>query len=40
MGLFGEAQHPVVEALADLDLEALTPDQALTELQRLRKWID
>ncbi|MCP5157877.1 MAG: DNA mismatch repair protein MutS [Gammaproteobacteria bacterium] len=37
LSLFGEGTHPVVAALADLDLETLTPEQALAELKRLQK---
>jgi len=36
LALFGEEVHPAVAALADLDLETLTPEQALAELQRLK----
>ena len=36
LALFGEAAHPVVAALAELDLDTLSPEQALVELRRLR----
>ncbi len=36
LALFGEEVHPAVAALADLDLETLTPQQALAALQRLK----
>ena len=36
LALFGEAAHPVVAALAELDLDALNPEQALAELRRLK----
>jgi len=36
LSLFGEGVHPVVTALADLDPERLTPEQALAELRQLR----
>ena len=36
LSLFGEAAHPAVAALAELDLDALAPEQALAELQRLK----
>ncbi len=37
LSLFGEPTHPAVTALADLDPEALSPEQALAELKRLKK---
>jgi DNA mismatch repair protein MutS len=37
LSLFGEAPHPAVAALAELDLDALTPERALAELRRLKK---
>ncbi len=37
LSLFGEAAHPVGAALAELDPEALTPEQALAELRRLKR---
>ncbi len=37
LSLFGEATHPAVAALAELDLDTLSPDQALAELRRLKK---
>ena len=40
LSLFGEAVHPAVTMLAGLDLELLTPGQALVELQRLRMLLD
>jgi DNA mismatch repair protein MutS len=36
LSLFGEAAHPAVAALAELDLDALAPEQALAELRRLK----
>jgi DNA mismatch repair protein MutS len=36
LSLFGEATHPAVAALAELDLDALAPEQALAELRRLK----
>ena len=36
LGLFSAAEQPVVAALAALDPERLTPEQALTELRRLQ----
>jgi DNA mismatch repair protein MutS len=36
LSLFGEAAHPIVAALAELDPDALTPEQALAELRRLK----
>ncbi len=36
LALFGEATPPVVAALAALDPDALTPEQALAELRRLK----
>ena len=36
LALFGEAAHPVVAALAELDLDALNSEQALAELRRLK----
>ena len=36
LALFGETAHPVVAALAELDLDALSPEQALVELRRLK----
>ena len=36
LALFGEAVHPVVAALAELDLDTLSPEQALAELRRLK----
>jgi DNA mismatch repair protein MutS len=35
ISLFGETPHPVIAALTELNLDALTPDQALVELRRL-----
>ena len=35
--LFGEAAHPAVAALAELDLDGLSPEQALSELRRLKR---
>ena len=37
LALFGGATHPVVAALAELDLDALNPEQALAELRRLKR---
>lgn len=37
LSLFGEAAHPVVTALAELDLDSLTPERALAELRWLKK---
>ncbi|MFO1419832.1 MAG: DNA mismatch repair protein MutS [Candidatus Competibacteraceae bacterium] len=37
LSLFGETAHPVVAALAELDLDKLTPEQALAELRRLKR---
>ncbi len=37
LALFGEAAHPVVAALAELDLDALSPARALAELRRLKR---
>ena len=34
---FGETAHPVVAALAELDLDTLSPEQALVELRRLKR---
>lgn len=39
LSLFGEAAHPAVVALAELDLDTLTPEQALAELRRLKKLL-
>jgi len=39
LALFGEEVHPAVAALAVLDPETLTPQQALAELQRLRALV-
>ena len=36
LALFGEAAHPVVAALAELDFDTLNPEQALAELRRLK----
>ena len=36
LSLFGEATHPAVAALVELDLDALAPEQALAELRRLK----
>ena len=36
LSLFGEATHPAVAALAELDLDVLAPEQALAELRRLK----
>ncbi len=36
LALFSEEVHPVVAALAGLDPDALTPEQALVEIRRLR----
>jgi DNA mismatch repair protein MutS len=36
LSLFGGATHPAVAALAELDLDALAPEQALAELRRLK----
>ncbi len=36
LSLFGEAAHPAITALTELDLDALTPKQALIELRRLQ----
>ena len=35
-GLFAVEQHPVLTALARMDVDALSPKQALAELQRLQ----
>jgi DNA mismatch repair protein MutS len=40
LALFGADVHPVITALADLDPETLTPEQALAELQRLKGLLD
>ncbi|MDG4595967.1 MAG: DNA mismatch repair protein MutS [Candidatus Contendobacter sp.] len=40
LALFGESMPPVVAALAALDLDALTPEQALIELKRLKSLSD
>jgi len=37
LALFGETAHPVVAALAELDLDTLSPEQALVELRRLKR---
>ncbi|MBL8258732.1 MAG: DNA mismatch repair protein MutS [Candidatus Competibacteraceae bacterium] len=37
LALFGEAASPALAALAELDLEGLTPEQALDELRRLKR---
>ncbi len=34
--LFGETVHPLFAALATLEIESLTPEQAIAELQRLK----
>ena len=39
LSLFGEAAHPAVAALAELDLDALAPEQALAELRRLKALV-
>ena len=38
--LFGAEVHPVVAVLADLDPEMLTSEQAMAELQRLKRLLD
>lgn len=38
--LFAEGQHPVLSALAAMDVDALSPRQALAELQRLQGLLD
>ncbi|MCC7221871.1 MAG: DNA mismatch repair protein MutS, partial [Candidatus Contendobacter sp.] len=40
IALFSETSHPVITALTHLNPDALTPKQALTELQRLRALLD
>ncbi|MDS4040840.1 MAG: DNA mismatch repair protein MutS [Candidatus Competibacter sp.] len=35
--LFGEAAHPALAALAELDLDKMTPEEALAELRRLKR---
>lgn len=37
LALFGETSHPALTALAELDLDTLTPEQALAELKRLKR---
>ena len=37
LSLFGEDAHPVMNALAQIDPETLTPEQALAALRRLKK---
>ncbi|MFO1372647.1 MAG: DNA mismatch repair protein MutS [Candidatus Competibacteraceae bacterium] len=36
LSLFGETAHPAIAALAELDLDMLSPEQALAELKRLK----
>ena len=40
LSLFGETTHPALSALAELDPDALTPEQALAELRRLKALVD
>ena len=39
ISLFGETAHPAITALTALNPDALTPDQALTELRRLHGYL-
>ncbi len=39
LALFSEGLHPVVAALAEMDLDPLTPEQALTLIHRLRRLL-
>ncbi len=39
LSLFGEATHPAITALVELDLNALAPERALVELRRLKKLL-
>ncbi|MDG4604830.1 MAG: DNA mismatch repair protein MutS [Candidatus Contendobacter sp.] len=39
LSLFGDAAHPLVTALAELNPDTLTPQQALAELRRLKALI-
>ncbi|MBL8251220.1 MAG: DNA mismatch repair protein MutS, partial [Candidatus Competibacter sp.] len=39
LALFGEAVHPALAALAELDPDGLTPERALSELRRLKRLL-